>query len=111
ETTFYTEGNIKTSEVYGPSLPVKITLSSLDSAALGQRIKIEIQDKNNYLLTDVDGTETYEFGKQVKKSYATFTLTALGAVAEEKVIWVQFNNLTKSAASYNSAISISPVNN
>src|SRR5690606_7806827 len=47
ETTFYTEGNIKTSEIYGKSLPIKITLSSLDSAALGQRIKVQIQDKNN----------------------------------------------------------------
>src|SRR5690606_15401604 len=109
ETTFYTEGNIKTSEIYGKSLPIKITLSSLDSIALGKRIKIEIQDKNKYTLTDEEGAEQYEFGKQVKKNYATFTLTASGDIQEGKNIWIQFNDLMKMAAEYNQNIAIAPV--
>src|SRR5690606_2912958 len=110
ETTFYTEGNIKTSEVYGQSLPIKITLSSLDSIALGQRIKIEIVDKNNYTLTDDEGSQDYAFGAQVKRSYGVFTLTASGDIENEKTIWIQFNDLEKMAATFNQQIGINPVN-
>src|SRR5690606_17264895 len=106
----YTEGNIKTSEIYGESLPIRITLSSLDSIALGKRIKIEVKNKNKYLLIDEEGEQEYSFGMQVKKSYATFTLTALGDKNEGKVIWIQFNNLERMAASLNQAIAINPVN-
>src|SRR5690606_29143200 len=64
ETTFFTEGNIKTTEIYGKTLPLKITLSSLDSIAFGQRIKIQIKDKNNYTLIDEESSQDYAFGKQ-----------------------------------------------
>src|SRR5690606_15572018 len=57
------------------------------------------------------GSEDYEFGKQVKKKYATFTLTAAsGNVSQGKTIWIQFNDLQKMAAVYNESINISPVN-
>src|SRR5690606_5506276 len=110
ETTFYTEGNIKTSEVYGKSLPLKITLSRLDSTALGKRIKIELRNQNNFILTDDDGEKSYAFGKQIEKDYGTFTMTASGDMDEGKAIWIQFNDLMKMASSYNQRMTINPVN-
>src|SRR5690606_31352079 len=80
ETTFYTEGNIKTTEIYGKNVPINITLTSLDSTALGNRIKIQIKNQNNYILTDENGESEHAFGKQVRTSYATFTLTAPGEI-------------------------------
>src|SRR5690606_35034340 len=110
ETTFYTEGNIKTTEIYGKNVPINITLTSLDSTALGNRIKIQIKNQNNYILTDENGESEHAFGKQVRTSYATFTLTAPGEIDNDQIVWVQFNNLVGMAASFNQLVTISPVN-
>src|SRR5690606_28455866 len=71
---------------------------------------IQIKDKNNYTLIDEESSQDYAFGKQVTKPYATFTLTASGDIDQGKIIWIQFNNLEKTASSLNQAITISPVN-
>src|SRR5690606_2440789 len=52
ETTYFTEGNIKTTEVYGRSLPIRLTLASIDSSAFGKRIEVEVVDNNKFTLTD-----------------------------------------------------------
>src|SRR5690606_11283878 len=46
QTTFYTEGNIKTTEIYGRSLPIRLTLSKLDSTAFGKQVEIQIKGQN-----------------------------------------------------------------
>src|SRR5690606_36862625 len=104
ETTFYTEGNIKTTEIYGNSLPIRITLSKIDSIAFGEQIKITVGKNNQFILTDEMSTETYSFGKQINKPYAIFTVTAVGEVEQGKVITIQFNDLSKSADGFNTRI-------
>src|SRR5690554_4163074 len=56
ETTFLTEGNIKTTEIYGSSLPIKLTLSKLDSSAYDKIVEVEIINDNIFSLTDDEGT-------------------------------------------------------
>src|SRR5690606_21491753 len=74
------------------------------------QIEIEVEDGNQYSLTDESGRKLYSFGKQVKKPYAVFTITASTGLQAGKIITVQFNDLTKTAGSYNNRISINHVN-
>src|SRR5690554_399846 len=78
QTTYYTEGNVKTAEIYGKSLPIRLTLSRLDSTAFGKQIEVEIKGQNRFSLSDEEGTNDYSFGTQINKPYAVFTLTASG---------------------------------
>src|SRR5690606_34698618 len=97
ETTFFTEGNIKTTELYGRTLPINITVSSIDSAAFGKMIDIRIKDNNSFAVIDEGGEQSYKFGSQVKTPYAVFTLTATERLKPNKVISVRFNDLHKLA--------------
>src|SRR5690606_6479074 len=90
QTTYYTEGNIKTTEIYGKSLPIRLTLSQLDSTAFGKQIEVEIKGQNRFSLTDDQGTDDYSFGTQINKPYAVFTLTGSGSLQEGKIITIQF---------------------
>src|SRR5690606_31548473 len=110
ETRLYTEGNIKTTEIYGKSSPIRVILSSLDSTAFANRIQIQIKDKNQFSTLDEEGENTYSFGKQIQKPYATFTLTAVNIIPDKQDIDIQFNDLVRSSRSYNQRITITPVN-
>src|SRR5690606_14215411 len=112
ETTFFSEGNIKTSEEYGTSLPIRITVSNYDTKATGEnnRITIKILDKNKFSIIDKNEEKTYSFGEQVEKPYATFTLTSIKPVNPGQSYQLQFNDLTRLAAYYSQRITVSPVN-
>lgn len=112
ETSYFTEGRVKTVELYRTTLPIRLIVSRLDSTAFDQSILLHIQDRNTFEVEEADGTLiTYKFGQQVKMSYATFTVTAVDQnKLTNKTIEVKFNDLRKVAAHYNENLNVSPVN-
>ncbi|WP_162051953.1 GumC family protein [Pontibacter pamirensis] len=109
-TTYYMEGRVKTVEVYGDDLPIKVLVNQLDSAAFGKMLTIHIEDNNTFGLEDGEGNANkYKFGQQIIKPYGTFTVTAApGASGSEKTIMVILHDIRKLADSYNNKLSVAP---
>ena len=78
QTSYYVEGNVKTSELYGNTLPVKIVINTLDSAAFRKTIKLHIKGENRFELEEENGEErsVHFFGQEIKKPYGSFTVLA-----------------------------------
>ncbi|RYY31692.1 MAG: capsular biosynthesis protein, partial [Sphingobacteriaceae bacterium] len=112
QATYFKKGKIKNTEVYGQSLPVTIILSRLDSSAYDKKIIIKVNSATQYSFSDGTESNVYEFGREVKKPYATFTvIQAPGAMQlTDKVVLVQFNNMKKLVAGYLDNLIITPVN-
>src|SRR5690606_4619858 len=93
ETSFFTEGKIKRTEIYGESSPVCVTISRVSLSAYQTELEIEIEDNNNYNLIDKQGISEHAFGKKISKPYADFTLTSAAKVTPGERISIKFNNL------------------
>ena len=110
QTSYYVEGNVKTSEIYGRSLPVKIIVNTLDSAAIRKTIKLHIKGENRFELEEENDEErsVHFFGQEIKKSYGTFTILASADVAEysPKTIYINFNDIRSLSDYYASKLSV-----
>jgi tyrosine-protein kinase Etk/Wzc len=110
-TTYYVDGRVKSTEIYGAAMPLKVIVSKLDSSAFNK--SIVIQPKNNNLFQiDEDGTlSEHKFGEQVKKPYGVFTVVAgTGNAAKDKNVTIKFHDIRKVADSYNQKLTVAPVN-
>lgn len=112
--SYFIEGRVRDIEVYGKNVPIKLIINSLDSAAYGRAVSIRFKNNNSYELEEVDGkVSQHEFGQQVKKHYATFTVVAAPGASRnaissgQKIIFV-FQDTKKVADYYNQAIMIYP---
>ncbi|TPE39988.1 GumC family protein [Pontibacter mangrovi] len=113
-TSYYVEGNVKTSEVYGRSLPLRVIVSKLDSAAFGQELVLQLKDNNSFELADAEGQQraSYKFGQEIKHPYGTFTVVAAAGVAPEdkQQLIIRFHDIRKLADYYNKELTVAPVN-
>ncbi|GAB3203686.1 capsular exopolysaccharide synthesis family protein [Pontibacter aydingkolensis] len=111
-TSFYTEGRLKTTEVFGRSQPIKIVVSELDSAAFNKTIFVNLKDNNSFEIEDGEKQTTHQFGQQIKTDYATFTVLVAPALSRKSrdQVAVKFHDIRKLANSYNSRLTVAPVN-
>ncbi|AKD01938.1 tyrosine-protein kinase [Pontibacter korlensis] len=113
-TSYYVEGNIKTSEVYGRSLPVKVIVSTLDSAAFDKTLTLYIKDNNSFELEGEESQErsAYKFGQEIKHAYGTFTVVAASGVSTRNKanLIIKFHDIRKLADYYNKELTVAPVN-
>lgn len=108
-TTYYVEGRVKTIEVYGDNLPLKVLTSQLDSAAFGKVLTIHIKNNTTFVLEDNTGSGTYKFGQEIRKPYGTFTVTAPPKESrKEKTVTVMFHDVRKLAGQYNKKLVVGP---
>ena len=111
-TSYYIEGKIKDTELYGSVSPIKVLVSSLAPAAIGKGLTVNIKPDNAFDLDDYNGNITHHnFGKQIKKPYGTFTIVATSAkeVAGAKII-IRFQDLQRVAEYYNQGLGVQPIN-
>ena len=111
--SFYVEGNVKTSELYGRKLPVKVLIHELDSSAFGKMINLHIQGNNGFELSEA-GNEirsSHLFGQEIKKPYGKFTVLASSGVAQHnaKSIQIQFNDTRRLANYYSQKLNVTLV--
>src|SRR5690606_6146456 len=106
-TSYYREGKIKTTELYGKTLPIRIVINQLDSTFYGNQIEITVKDKSTFVLNDIDGEKEFEFNKPVKRTYGSFLVIPQHPNYENKgTILVRFNNIIDIGNSYNSRIKV-----
>jgi tyrosine-protein kinase Etk/Wzc len=112
-TSYFVEGKIKVTEVYGERMPFKLLVSQLDSSAFGKSVIFQIKDDNTFVINDELGLLTnHEFGKEVRKPYAVFTVVASSDLDSKKVkeVIVVFNDIRQQADSYNARLNVESVN-
>ncbi|NEM97600.1 GumC family protein [Pontibacter burrus] len=110
-TTYYVDGRVKSTEIYGNSMPINLIVSRLDSAAFNKVFTIRTVDNINFQLEDEGIVSQHKFGQEIKKPYASFTVVAgNGVIAVGKNITVKFHDIRKVAESYNRKLTVAPVN-
>ncbi|HEY4650773.1 MAG TPA: polysaccharide biosynthesis tyrosine autokinase [Pontibacter sp.] len=110
-TTYYVAGRVKSTEIYGADMPVRVIVSKLDSAAFNKTIVIQPKDHNTYQIQEEGATSEHKFGEQVQKPYGTFTVVAgIGNAGKDKEVTVKFHDIRKVAEYYNQKLTVAPVN-
>lgn len=110
-TTYYVDGRVKSTEIFGNTMPVKVIVSKLDSAAFGKTVLIETKDNINFQLKDNGVTSQHKFGQEIKRPYASFTVVAGGgSIKNGQKVTVKFHDLRKVADYYNQKLIVAPVN-
>ncbi|MDX5437218.1 MAG: capsular biosynthesis protein, partial [Pontibacter sp.] len=125
------DGRVKSSEVYGSSLPIKVIVSELSPEAYSKNLVVHIQDNNTFELEEIEdisqhayppiakllSTEepkeptTHKFGQQIVKPYGTFTVVGTsGALREGNDVRVVFNHIETLASIYNGVLNVASVN-
>ena len=110
--SFYEEGRVKSTEVYGRSLPIKLIIRELDSAAYNKVVILHIKNNNSFELEGEEGepNAVHQFGQEISKPYGTFTVIAQAGIEEKKQVKIQFHDIRKLANQYNSQLTVAPVN-
>ncbi|MBC5773004.1 polysaccharide biosynthesis tyrosine autokinase [Pontibacter sp. KCTC 32443] len=110
-TTYHVDGRVKSTEIYGATMPIKVIVSKLDSAAFDKSISIQTIDNFNFQIEDDGFVSQHKFGQNIKKPYAVFTVVAGGgAISKDKNVTVKFHDIRKVAESYNQKLTVAPVN-
>lgn len=112
--TYKVAGHVKSTEVYGQSLPLKLIIHELDSAAYDKTITLHVKDENSFVLENEDEDEettSHQFGQEVSKPYGSFTVIAdiNNVVEKSKEIKVKFHDIRKLADKYNKELSVAMV--
>ncbi len=109
--SYFSEGTVKITELYGKQLPLRLTVGPLDTLAYETDLKIRVLNGNRFeLLEDDKSIGTYTFGKRINRPYAQFTVTTSQSLTEGSLIRIVFNDIYKLANYYNEEIAIEPVN-
>lgn len=111
QTSYFVDGPVKATEVYGTALPLKVKISRLDPTAFGKTFLIHVEDASIFTLTDEGGVTAYKFGQEITKPYGVFTVLATNTAATDvNDITVKINNIQKLAIIYNNRLDIKSVN-
>lgn len=110
--TYYEQGRIKSTEVYGRTLPLKLIIGELDSAAFDKTITLHIKSDNSFELEGEEEEERslHQFGQEIHKSYGTFTVTAQTGITDRQQIKIKFHDIRKLANRYHDELTVAPVN-
>jgi tyrosine-protein kinase Etk/Wzc len=112
-TSYFKDGRVRTTELFGQNVPIKMIISKLDSSAYNKSITIYLKDNNNFDIEDEEGGFTkHQFGKEIRKPYGTFTVVASSDSKSTYIneVIVKFHDLRKLADGYNSGLKVEPVN-
>jgi len=110
-TTYFVDGRVKSTEIYGASMPLKVIVSKLDSSAFNKSIVVYPKDNNTYQIDEEGTLSQHKFGEQVKKPYGMFTVVAgTNNGGKDKKVTVKFHDIRKVAEYYNQKLTVTPVN-
>src|SRR5690554_474157 len=113
-TSYYKEGDIKTTEIYGVNVPVKVIIHQLDSASRDVVYTLSFMGNNQFELQNADGTDNsvHHFGNEIQKPIGKFTIidNRKESDNDNKPIKIRLHNLTRLANSYSSRLNVTPVN-
>ncbi|SIR10311.1 GumC family protein [Pontibacter lucknowensis] len=111
QTSFYSVGRFKTTELYGKELPLKIIISNLDSATIGKSFIVHNKDGQFYdLYRGENKIGSHRYGEKLNMYGSSFTIIADTDVAANRRISVKFNDIRKLANHYSGKLNIKSIN-
>ncbi len=112
--TYFKEGNIVNSEIYGEDIPFKVNFFIKDSILqkMDTLFKITALSKTKYAIINADGEliKSVVFGKNVKTGYGEINITPYkdSNIKMDETIIVKISPLKKVAKGYRKRITIEP---
>lgn len=110
QATYFTQGAVKTIEIYGEDLPIKLVPSNLNKTANGTELRIVPLGPQRFRLQDIDGQLEESFGNLVKRSYGSFTIVANAQSASRyPYVAIKLHDLHAIGDLYSARVMITPV--
>ncbi len=111
-TSCFTEGKIKRTELYGEARPIATTVSWMDENAAGLTVKLILKSGDKFILQDSLGKAEIPFGKEIRRPYAIFTITKSNwtKAISDNVIDLRFNSISNLAYKYNALLKVETIN-
>ena len=114
-TSYFVEGDVKTSEIYGRSLPLKVIVHAIDSAAFDKTLSFLLKGNNRFefIEGEKEAGIVYRFGEEIQNSIGRFTVIGASLVDSSRTgekIKVKFHNIQKLANYYNQQLNVVPIN-
>lgn len=109
--TYHVKRKLKTEEIYGSEVPIRLSINKLHPTSYGRSITIRRKTSTTFEITE-DGGEasTHKYGEEVSKSYGIFTVIAAKDNRTHDTIIVKFHDLRKMANEYNDQLKVETVN-
>lgn len=109
---YFVKGSVKTTEMYGKELPIKVVVEKIDYAKVDslKMISIIILDRNKYNLKEGNKVTTYRYGQMVNRPSVSFRvgLTSTFHLPFDPII-IKVNNLEKLSKGYvSNRLQVSP---
>lgn len=105
--SYYGEGRIKDTELYGHMLPFRVITSSLDSAAWGKVIMVQLEGNNAYAIEYNGKTAPFKFGQRVNLGFGEFTVVSAAREPRKGMkVQVIFHNTQNLASNYSQRLQV-----
>lgn len=111
-TSFYQQGRIKNTELYGQQVPVRVVIGQLGATMPGKSVLLHLRPGNTFSLEEQPGTAaTYIYGQAITRPYGSFTVVkADSLMAPAGELLLTFNNITQVADHYSQAVMVQTIN-
>lgn len=111
EASYFLDGTMKDTELYGRSLPVKLTFENISPRAYSHEFIIQPIDERTFKFDDGDAAAVYSYGQKIRRGYGIFQVRKVsdGPVKQNK-IKVKLKNPVSLAKSYQAGLSITAAN-
>ncbi len=113
--TYYHTKGLKTFELYGKDIPIRVSVDKLHSSAFLDPITIQRKTSTTFELKEESGeASTHKYGEEISKSYGIFTVIAApvegSEVRKNEPIIVKFHDVNRLANEYNEKLKVETVN-
>lgn len=109
--TYHVKRKLKTEEIYGSEVPIRLSINKLHPTSYGKSITIRRKTSTTFEITEDTGeASTHIYGEEVSKSYGIFTVIAAKDKRTHDTIIVKFHDLRKMANGYNEQLKVETVN-
>lgn len=111
ETAYFEQGRLKDEELYGKTLPIKVTVFQLKNQAYAKKLKLVYVNESSFLLSDSTTSHLQKFGQTIMNKDYTIRIDKGVAFKENfGVIKLKFKNLYNLTESYSlGKLKIQPV--
>jgi len=109
--SYFLDGTLKDTELYGKSLPVKLKIDTVLPEAYTQDITIHLINNHSFKFDDGASSSTYNFGQKIRRGYGVFELEKVKTSDfRPQKIKVKIKKPSQLAKAYQAALVINAVN-
>jgi tyrosine-protein kinase Etk/Wzc len=110
--TYHVKEQLKTKEIYGAEVPIRLSITKLHPTAYTKQAIIRRKTSTTFELKEDNGDmSTHKYGEEISKPYGIFTVIAAPDNRTHEPIIIRFHDSHKMANKYNAMLNVEAVNN